>query len=55
MFTITIDKYDKTYPVVISDSWSYQGICGDFEDLRKLKNQINKILRENKKTLDNQH
>ena len=55
MFKIEINNFDTTYPVTIYDSWGYEGVCGDFEDLRKLKNQINEILRENKKTLDNQN
>lgn len=41
--------YDKSFPYIIEDGWGGK-VCCDEDDLRELKKEIEKILKENKKT-----
>ena len=44
---IEYNKNDQYYPYIIYDGWEGKIYC-DLEDLRNLKNEINKILRGEK-------
>lgn len=44
---IEYNEYDKGYPYTIHGGWGDKVYC-DLDDLRELKNEINKILREEK-------
>ena len=44
---IEYNKNDKSYPYIIHGYWEDKVYC-DLDDLRELKNEINKILREEK-------
>lgn len=49
---IEYNKHDQNYPYIIHGGWGDKVYC-DLEDLRNLKNEINKILKEkNKKSVD---
>ena len=48
---IEYNEYDKGYPYTIYGGWGDKVYCS-LEDLKKIKNEINKILRESKKNIN---
>lgn len=50
---IEYNKHDQNYPYTIHGGWGDKVYC-DLEDLKNLKNEINKILKqkENQKKVD---